>query len=744
MASWPGRKRGTFLVQILPPRSSSPQAGGALARRALLLAAAGLLLGAAATPVSGEAARSVDAGASRMSQLARGLAAGEYRASRNRRGLQAPNRAHGLRIYFEPSGIRLHDRTGAAQAELLGLSLVAVGRGEALDPVASGRVVSRGARVEIHRPGLVEWYENSPAGLEQGFTLARRPDGDRELVLELRVEGARAFLRGGEIVFETGAGRQLHYGKLAAFDARGRELEARLVVRSRSRFWLVVDDGGAVYPVVIDPLLTVRQVRIDSDQAASRLGFSVAGAGDVNGDGYDDVIVGAYLYDAGESDEGAAFVFLGSATGIPSGDPNTAATRLQSNQMGAELGISVAGAGDVNGDGYDDVIVGARFYDARETDEGAAFVFLGSASGIADGDPNTAAARLESNQSFALFGASVAGAGDVNDDGYDDVVAGAYLYESNPMLETDEGAAFVFLGSASGIADGDPNTAATRLDSNQDLSLFGLSVAGAGDVNGDGYDDAIVGAPFYDAGEDNEGVAFVFLGSASGIADGGPATAAARLESDQQDADMGFSVAGAGDVNGDGYGDVIVGADEYDAGEAGEGAAFVFLGSASGIANGDPNTAATRLESNQVGADFGISVAGAGDVDGDSYDDVIVGAHLYDVGGSEQGAAFVFLGGPSGIAHGDPVTAAAQLNTGQPDSEMGRSVAGAGDVDGDGDADVIAGAPSLGATEPGGGAAFVFSLGPVLSVPALSLPSRALLALLLVGVAACGLRARRR
>ena len=107
----------------------------------------------------------------------------------------------------------------------------------------------------------------------------------------------------------------------------------------------------------------------------------MAGAGDVNGDGFADVIVGAQLYDAGQSDEGAAFVFHGSASGIADGNPLTAAAQLESNQASADFGRFVAGAGDVNGDGFADVIVGAQLYDAGQSDEGAAFVFHGSASG---------------------------------------------------------------------------------------------------------------------------------------------------------------------------------------------------------------------------------------------------------------------------------------------------------------------------------------------------------------------------
>jgi hypothetical protein len=116
-----------------------------------------------------------------------------------------------------------------------------------------------------------------------------------------------------------------------------------------------------------------RRWAAQSDQASSFFGNSVATAGDVNGDGYDDVIVGAYTYDDGQDNEGRAFVFHGSATGLSSVADWTA----ESDQGGAQFGYSVGTAGDVNGDGYGDTIVGAPSYDNPETDEGAAFAYLG-------------------------------------------------------------------------------------------------------------------------------------------------------------------------------------------------------------------------------------------------------------------------------------------------------------------------------------------------------------------------------
>jgi hypothetical protein len=672
------------------------------------------VVGAAREPVASTSPQlPTGTGGDWPARVARDLAEREYEASRNAEGLQAPNRAHNLRTYFEPAGIRVVDRTAPGSPELLTLRMSGWGRGDQVAAVEAGEVMSAGRRVEIRRAGLVEWYENSAMGLEQGFTLEAAPEGEGPVVVELSVGGARVSPQGEGLALAAATGRQLEYGGLAVWDAAGTRLPARLDAGDAGLVRIVVEDAGARYPVVVDPLLKASGT-LEGDQTGAHLGVSVAGAGDVDGDGYADVIVGAPNYDAGEVGEGVAFVFLGSATGVASGSPATAAAVLQSKQAGASLGVSVAGAGDVNGDGYADVIVGAPYYDSGQTDEGAAFVFLGSASGVASGSPATAAATLQSNQAGASLGVSVAGAGDVNGDGYADVIVGAPNYDAG---DVGEGAAFVFLGSASGVASGSPATAATTLQSKQASAGLGSSVAGAGDVDGDGYADVIVGAHAYDAGESDEGAAFVFLGSASGVVSGSPATAAATLQSNQASAGLGSSVAGAGDVNGDGYADVIVGADRYDAGQADEGAAFVFLGSATGVESGSPATAAATLQSNQASAGLGVSVASVGDVNGDGYADVIVGAPHYSAGESNEGAAFLFLGAAAGIASGNPATAAATLQSDQASAGLGSSVAGAEDVNGDGYADVIVGADLYDAGKVVDvGAAFVF-LGSAAGVP---------------------------
>ena len=170
-----------------------------------------------------------------LSRAQKGIAEREYEASHNGEGLQAPNRQHGFRTYFEASRIRVCDRTAPESPELLSLSLVGVGRGESLVAVPPGNVVAEGARIEIRRSTLIEWYVNSPMGLEQGFTLLERPKGKGALALELAVGGATASLDGGRVVFATVVGRRLAYGKLAVVDATGRELRARLEVPNTGR-----------------------------------------------------------------------------------------------------------------------------------------------------------------------------------------------------------------------------------------------------------------------------------------------------------------------------------------------------------------------------------------------------------------------------------------------------------------------------------------------------------------------------
>ena len=233
---------------------------------------------------------------------------------------------------------------------------------------------------EIGREGVTEWWRNGEDGMEQGWTIWESDgegiesevefESDHEVEVEVDQDG-----RGARI--DVGPGH-LRYDGLVAWDAVGRVLPARMEEREGGLV-ILVEDAGAAYPITVDPLLTTVGWNAEGNQAGAQFGGSVASAGDVNGDGYGDVIVGAAYLDNGESDEGRAFLYLG----LPIGLSVVAAWIGESNEAEAHYGSSVASAGDTNGDGYCDVVVGAYDFDNGESYEGRAFLYLGSASGLA-------------------------------------------------------------------------------------------------------------------------------------------------------------------------------------------------------------------------------------------------------------------------------------------------------------------------------------------------------------------------
>jgi hypothetical protein len=368
-----------------------------------------------------------------------------------------------------------------------------------------------------------------------------------------------------------------------------------------------------------------------------QFGISVSGAGDVNNDGLDDLIVGAWRNDNNGQDSGSAQVFSGADGAILHTFNGDAAFDL--------FGSSVSGAGDVNNDGFDDVIVGA---DRNNGNRGIARVFSGADGSVLH--------TFFGDGAGDQFGFSVSGAGDTNNDGFDDLIVGALLDDNNGA---DSGSARVLSGANGAIL--------YSRNGDGPGDQFGVAVSGAGDVNNDGFDDFVVGARFDDNSASNSGSARVFSG----------ATGATlfTFNGDGAGDSFGVSVSGAGDLNNDGFADLIVGAhmDDNNGGNSGSARAF----------SGATGAVLYTLNGDGAGDEFGYRVDGAGDVNNDGFDDLIIGAYLDDNHGTDSGSARVFSG-----------STGATLFTliGDASSDLfGCSVSGAGDVNGDGFADLVVG-----------------------------------------------------
>ena len=260
----------------------------------------------------------------------------EYHASVGTHGLQAPNRAQNLRTYFRNEGLEVVPRVSdGGEPWTFTWRTTEWGREGSLRKLpAAASPCSNGPRVTYEHPGFLEWYENRKDGLEQGFTVSAEPSGRGPLRICGRWGGG---LRGQRLAREDAVDflsehgeRVLRYGELRVQDAQGKQVSACFALDG-DELALVIDDQGASYPLTIDPLLTSPSWTAESDQALAYFGCSVSTAGDVNGDGFSDVIVGAYKYDDGQYDEGRAYVYQGS----PQGLSQTAAWTAESDQAEA-------------------------------------------------------------------------------------------------------------------------------------------------------------------------------------------------------------------------------------------------------------------------------------------------------------------------------------------------------------------------------------------------------------------------
>ncbi len=612
---------------------------------------------------------------------------------------QSPNRAQNLRFKYYSNGFMAQPRsTKIAQFDLndhsildsdktyryiqdwqINLTLAGYGEESDLKEFSGTDLIVDENYASIEDDHMIIEYLNNEKGMRQNFILKEKLKGNDHLGLIINIETNLVMAISDQAIsFSDQNGEEkLRYSSLKVWDVNNLPLEANFEKISSNTFAIIVHDEQAAYPITIDPLSTSADWSKAGGQASANFGFSVATAGDVNGDGYSDIIVGAPYYDNGYSDHGVVFGYYGSESG-----PSTTHDWLvgTNQKTDAHFGFSVSTAGDINGDGYSDVIIGAPGCENGQTDEGIVYIYHGSESGLT----SYSTYQREVNQASAQFGFSVSTAGDVNGDGYSDIIASALYYDGG---QTDEGKVFVYHGSPSGLS----STPDWDQELNQAYAQYGFAVSTAGDVNGDGYSDVIVGAPYYDNAQVDEGQVFAYYGSSGGLA----SDWSWYKRSNTANARFGFSVSTAGDANGDGYSDVLVGTPYWN-----NGMAAMYMGTSGGIYDvpiWGPSEGTTWIR-------FGYSLACAGDINGDGYSDVIVGAPEYSDGQTYEGRAYVYYGNSSGASS----TADWTVESDQANAYLGQCVATAGDVNGDGFSDVIVGAPNYDDTQTDEGKAYLY------------------------------------
>lgn len=480
---------------------------------------------------------------------------------------------------------------------------------------------------------------------------------------------------------------------------------------------------GANFDVASSTALTASSgARIIGASADDLSGWSVAPAGDINQDGITDLIIGAPSHSpSGRATAGAAYVVYGKKDASMleidlAALDKTTGIKIIGAVTNDQLGQSVAAAGDINQDGVDDVIIGAPYFDLPAgTDAGAAYVIYGKKGGMSNLVIDVT--NLDQTTGIKIIGAaastnagwSVAGGGDINQDGVDDVIIAA-PGSSGP------GEAYVVYGKKNGMPNLEINLA--NLDKSTGIKMTGVassrlgnSVAAAGDINQDGVDDFIVGANYYSSsGPSYAGAAYVIYGKKNGMPNleinlaSLDISTGIRIIGAQQNDQLGFSVAAAGDFNKDGVDDVVVGS-PYATSKTGReqsGKAYIIYGRKGGMPLVDidvtrlDTSTGVRILGTAANENLGMSLA-SGDFNKDGVNDVIFGARASSPSGRlSAGAAYIIYGKKNGMSTVEIDMANSDIPPGikiigaARDDQLGDAVA-AGDFNQDGGMDIIVG-----------------------------------------------------
>jgi hypothetical protein len=415
-------------------------------------------------------------------------------------------------------------------------------------------------------------------------------------------------------------------------------------------------------------------------------GASLTNAGDLNGDGIDDLVIPATGHHGVGPNSGKVYILFGSYNGW-SGAVNLStadASYLGEDEYDA-AGSTLAGLGDINGDGFDDLAIGSTGNDDGGVSAGKVYIIFGKASGWeTDVSLSDIDSTIIGTEATFYFSTTMSTAGDVNGDALNDLIVGSYKSK-----------AFLFLGNAtmsrwtSGLEAGDADTI---FEGETYYDYTGDGVAGGGDLNDDGYSDVVIGSTRNSDGGSYAGKVHIFFGKPDGFdAEVSVSSSDASYLGEGPVNMTGKVLHSRGDVNSDGYDDLLISSTYYGVGAPYRGKTYLVLGKASGWSQ---DVSLSNADASWMGEDrndyAGCSAVMIGDQNSDGYDDIMIGAYMAENGDESPGKAYIIRGRESGWEQNISLSQVPLSLVGEAHIDyLGKAVSGVGDINGDGAVDVL-------------------------------------------------------